>query len=239
MGNELVLHCGASEATLEELRTIEAPPPTKTWYPVKHSAVLDAVGETLDNAGFSIEQSWLSLSEDKNRFFAVLHLGTALAEGVSLSVGVRNSTDKSFPLGLVAGSRTFVCDNLGFSSEIVVAKRHTKFGERRYREEISNAMPRLRQFSEVETNRIAAFRERGLASAEADSIMLQAFEKDIVGTRLLPKLISEWRSPRHEEFKPRTAYSLLNCFTEVVKPRFKSHPNRAAYEMMRFQSLLN
>ena len=76
-------------------------------------------------------------------------------------------------------------------------------------------------------------------AAEADSIMLRAFEKDIVGARLLPKLISEWREPRHEEFRPRTAYSLLNCFTEVVKPRFKSQPSKSAYEMMRFQSLLN
>ena len=237
--SELVLHRGATEATYQELCEVEPPPATETWFPIKHSVVLDAVGETLDNAGFVIDKSWLSLSPDKHRFFGLLHLETPLAEGVTLSVGVRNSTDKCFPLGLVAGTRTFVCDNLSFTSEVVVAKKHTRFGERRYREAIADAVSSLRQFTTVETSRIATLRQRELAGVEADSIILRSFEQGMVGARLLPKLIAEWRQPRHEEFTPRTAYSLLNCFTEVVKPRFASQPHRAAYEMQAFQHLLN
>ena len=30
-------------------------------------------------------------------------------------------------------------------------------------------------------------------------------------------LIKEWREPSHDEFKPRTVWSLFNAFTEVYK----------------------
>jgi hypothetical protein len=33
----------------------------------------------------------------------------------------------------------------------------------------------------------------------------------------LPKVIEAWDEPRHEEFAPRTAWSLFNAFIEVQK----------------------
>ena len=67
---------------------------------------------------------------DGSRFFGTLDLASPLAERTSLCVGIRNSTDQSFPLGFVAGSRVFVCDNLAFRSELMVRRKHTLHGER-------------------------------------------------------------------------------------------------------------
>jgi len=33
----------------------------------------------------------------------------------------------------------------------------------------------------------------------------------------LPKVIEAWEEPKHEELRPRTAWSLFNAFTEVQK----------------------
>jgi hypothetical protein len=33
----------------------------------------------------------------------------------------------------------------------------------------------------------------------------------------MPKVLADWRKPRHEAFEPRTAWSLFNCFTETMK----------------------
>jgi hypothetical protein len=35
----------------------------------------------------------------------------------------------------------------------------------------------------------------------------------------LQKVCAEWEEPRHDEFRPRSAWSLLNAFTEILKPR--------------------
>jgi hypothetical protein len=238
MSDQLILHCGARETTRDALQQIEAPEATATWFPVKHAVVLDTVEVTLAGANFTVSRSWLSVSHDSRRFFGVLDLESQIVEGVTLAVGIRNSNDKSFPLGFCCGSRTFVCDNLAFDSEVVISKRHTRHGSFRYREGIAEAVAGLGQYQTCEAERIEALRSRRLSKHTANSVMLQAYEKGIVGARLLPTLIKEWRKPRHETFRPRTAYSLLNCFTEVVKPRFESQPQRSTYEMMQFQRLL-
>ena len=31
------------------------------------------------------------------------------------------------------------------------------------------------------------------------------------------RVLGDWRKPRHEDFEPRTAWSLFNCFTETMK----------------------
>ena len=61
-GTQLVLHCGAKEVSRTELATVEAPPPTKTWFPIRHSDVLDAVLETVDQTGLGVERMRLALS---------------------------------------------------------------------------------------------------------------------------------------------------------------------------------
>ena len=37
---QLVLHVGAKEVSRDELASVEAPPPTRTWFPIRHSHVL-------------------------------------------------------------------------------------------------------------------------------------------------------------------------------------------------------
>jgi ribosomal protein L9 len=74
---------------------------TKTWYPVRHRDVLTCVEETLDKSGFQIRKSQLSVSNNNHRFFGVLDIEAPLADGVTLSVGVRNSNDRHLRMRLV------------------------------------------------------------------------------------------------------------------------------------------
>ncbi len=235
----LMNHHGAREVAREELATIEAPPPTKTWYPIAHRAVLDSVSATLEGAGFQIRQSRLSLSHGDARFFGTLDLATPISDGVSLAVGIRNSTDQSFPIGFCCGQRVFVCDNLAFTSEIVVSKKHTRFGQERYLEGLAGAVASLDQYRQSAACWIKLLQASQLAEDAANSYLLQAYEKGIIGMRLLPLVIQEWRNPRLEEYRPRTAYSLFNCFTDVLRRmRQSSYPAESALATMRLSKLL-
>src|SRR5262249_8935653 len=94
-GTQLVLHCGAKEVSREQLATVEAPPPTRTWFPIKHADVLDAVLETVDQTGFAVEKMRLALSRQGSQFFGTLDLRCPIAEGVCLAVGIRNSINRT------------------------------------------------------------------------------------------------------------------------------------------------
>ncbi|MBA4020723.1 MAG: hypothetical protein C0483_26495, partial [Pirellula sp.] len=72
-----------------------------------------------------------------------------------------------------------------------------------------------------------------------NSLLLQAYERKIIGLRLLPLVIAEWRQPQREEYRPRTAYSLFNCFTDVLgRERQSRFPSESALATMRLSKLL-
>jgi hypothetical protein len=233
----LVLHRGAVDVGRQELDQIEPPPPVSRWYPVKHACVLDRVKSTLVEAGYCISKERFAVTGDGHRFFGTLDLTTTLADGVALAVGIRNSTDKTFPLGFTAGSRVFVCDNLAFRSELMVRRKHTLHGERSFGNAIGQAVTALTSFKEVETMRIAHMQATPISAERAESFMLRAYLKEIVALRFLPEVLKKWRSPLRMEGEP-TLWRLLQAFTSVMSPIAKRNPNDYAVRTMRLQNLL-
>src|SRR5262245_38317931 len=146
----LMLHSGGRVVTLDELRECHTPEPVGRWHPVSHVKVLDSVKETLHGAGYVVRAEKYGIARDGARFFGVLDLETPLVAGVSLSVGVRNSVDKSFPLGFAAGSRVFVCDNLAFRAELLVRRKHTVNGMKAFGTAISYAVFCLKNKNDTE-----------------------------------------------------------------------------------------
>lgn len=239
ISSTLMNHCGARQVNAAELATIAPPPPTQTWFPLAHRAMLDSVCGALEGAGFFICRSRLSVSHGGARFFGTLDLTTSVSEGVTLAVGIRNSNDQSFPIGFCCGQRVFVCDNLAFTSEIVVSKKHTRFGQERYLEGLARAVGSLDQYRRSAAGWIERMQTFELCDDLANSLLLQAYERKIVGLRLLPLVVVEWRKPSREEYQPRTAYSLFNCFTDVLgRERQSRFPAESALATMRLSKLL-
>jgi hypothetical protein len=235
----LINHRGARSVESEELASIQAPPPTETWFPIAHHQVLTSVRTALFSAGYEITRQQLSVGYDGHRFFGTLDLATKINTGISLAVGIRNSTDKSFPIGWCCGQRVFVCDNLAFTSEIVISKKHTRFGEDRYLEALGHAVTSLPSYQASASAWIEKLRHWNLSPEEADSIILRAYERRLIGQRLLPSLIREWRQPKHNEFQVANGWSLWNAFTSILRRKQENQPAQAALMTIRLQKLLN
>ena len=90
----------------------------------------------------------------------------------------------------------------------------------------------------IEARRIEQLQSARITDAAAESAILKAWGKRIIGTRLLRPLLDEWREPAFEDFTDCTAWSLLAAFTHIAKPRQRRYPLKAALEVMKFQSLL-
>jgi hypothetical protein len=227
--SNLLNHCGARIVTPVELDTVKPPPPTQTWYPLAHAHVLGRVKTTLQDSGFTVEREKLALSRGDARFFGTLDLSTVVTPGITLAVGIRNSTDKSFPIGFCAGARVFVCDNLAFNSEVVVSRKHTRFGDQRFSEALSHAVQSLHQFREAEAARITRFRETDISDLHGDGLLLRLWERDILSHRLVPCALRQWREPEFPEFRPRNLWSLYNAATFALADRQKSNPTQFAH----------
>jgi hypothetical protein len=236
----LCLSRGAVEVTRASLATFEAPLSRGNWFPLKHAKVLDTVSTTLQASGYRIARERLAVARDGHRFFGVLDLDSTLAPGVTLAVGVRSSTDKSFPLGFCAGSRAFVCDNLAFRAELLVKRKHTRHGETRFQNAIAGAIGQLQVFREVEGQRIRWLQQRTISEADASHYVLKALSQQIVSAPSVPRI---WDEILHPSFDYGgadgvTLWRILQAFTTVLGPRATRSPAEYAGMTMRLNALL-
>jgi hypothetical protein len=241
--SDLMLHAGGRLVTLDELKVCKTPQPEGRWHPVAHAQVLDTVTATLTGAGYAVKAQALAVARDGKRFFGTLDLTTPLTPDntVALAVGIRNSTDKSFPLGFCAGARVFVCDNLAFNAELLVKRKHTRLAVGRWNTEIVAAVQKLPSFAEAEAARIARLMASELTDDQALAFIVRAMEKHVISVPTVPKVLAEWRTPRcdYGTGERPTAWKLLNCFTTILgRERAVRSPNEYAGQTIRLNALM-
>ena len=226
----LCLHSGASRVERTELvRVAEfTPEPTQTWFPVSHIDVLTTVETTLKESGYSVKAETHALTKDGHRYFGLLDLTSDIADGIGLMVGVRNSTNQTFPMGFVGGQRVFICDNGAFSSELLVSKKHTRFGGERYREHIALAVQNLGSFQAAERLRVEYLRNTQCRPYEAEAVILGAYEKGILTSRTLGEAINQWRHPQFDWGPTDRLFHVFNAISTPLQPTAKSNPARFA-----------
>ena len=54
-----------------------------------------------------------------------VHVFKGIHSELGLSIGFRNSYDKSMAIGIAIGAEVFVCDNLSLTGDITIMKKHT------------------------------------------------------------------------------------------------------------------
>ena len=214
----LMLYAGADEVS--EVEVFESPTPegTDTWTPIPHSKLITLVSRAIEATGFVIERREYGLFHGGARMFGVWALTNGQSQpDYQMTVGIRNSHDKSFSAGLALGSRVFVCDNLCFSGEITIARKHTRWIMNDLERLVLEAVGRLSEARGIQDQRIAAYKVTDLTDAQVHDILLRSVDAKVMANAMVPKVLAEWREPRHEDFKPRNAWSLMNSFTEVFK----------------------
>ena len=135
-------------------------------------------------------------------------------------IGIRNSHNKRLAAGLVSGTSEFVCDNLAFSGEIRVTHKHTSAINAALPALIDSAITKLTPIMQSECERVRKYRdfEIGLfGSAFVDSIIMDMFRNKVIVSSQIGKVWQHWNEPEHDEFKPRTLWSLFNAATSVLK----------------------
>jgi hypothetical protein len=215
----LVLHCGASRISREDLDKMEAPKGTDTWRPISHGKMLGLVEDSLQKVGLHVVEQAHGVTAEGERYFGLLQVQNGKnPEDYTLVVGVRNSTNKSLSAGLAVGSQVFVCDNLAFSADVVLGRKHTAKIEDDLPELVLGAVEKLGGLRHRQDVRIQAYKNTEITDSQAHDLVIQGFDKEIYTATRIPRILKEWREPRHPEFKEgRNAWRLFNAVTEIAK----------------------
>lgn len=222
----LMIHRGGWDATPADLASVPLPEPTASYTPVPYGRLVEEIKLHLPRFDLTLTDERYALAREGQQCFGVLTCRNGVAREWGLALGLRTSYDRSLSVGLVAGSRVFVCDNLAFHGESGVSRKHTTNVFRDLPDLIYRMLAQVAVLKARIDEEIAAMQELTLSVPQAHHLMVQAIRDEVLLASRLPKVLEAWEAPRHEAFRSRTAWSLFNAFTEVQK----SAPPRAQME---------
>jgi hypothetical protein len=214
----LILHCGGYAATRKAVDAVPTPMPTDTWRPVAHSNLLETLHKEISGNHMIVTDEALALMRDGARMFGYLEVSNGCNHpDYKTVIGIRNSHDQSFPIGLAVGHHVMICDNLALSGEVVISTKHTIRVMDRMPMLINRAMGMLMEKRVVMDERIRIYKDCEISDAQAHDLMIRAMSVDIVPPSKLRPVLDQWRQPAYPDFAPRTMWSLFNAFTHILK----------------------
>ena len=214
-------HCGAESVTLDELRSLPEPTPlSPTHFPIRHDKLVSTVKNQLIPAGYDIVREEYSLRQRDGHddMFGIFEFASQ-DKTVSNVAAIRNSGSMHFLAQIGCGERVFVCDNMSFSAQIVVGRKHTRHIERDLPRLAGQAIAKLSAEFDTSAKRLEVYRECELSRAEVHDVMMRSMSMRSHGcpASQLKTWLDEYDHPRHDEFAGSSAWSVKNAFTEVAK----------------------
>ncbi len=224
--------------SIQDVQGVKSPEFTKSWAPISHGLLLEMLHDRLAAHNMIVDEATneFALAKKDKQMFAVFNLRSDARKDFALSLGVRNSIDKSLAAGICCGSRVMVCSNLSFSSEIVFTHRHNA--------NIVDAMPgiidqALSKFNDDGKAQEALFERMKKVEIPLemaiDAIVDMGEKHKYLPMPQLHRVIKEYMNPRFTEFAQagRTAWTLLNaCTTFCQHDRGEIDPGKAQANLL-------
>lgn len=213
----LIADTGTRLVTRDELKLIVAPEPTRTFRPVSHHDLVQAIITSLGYRHLHVVADEYAVSNDGLRMFGLMEVDAEWS-GLRFAIGLRNGNNRMMRLAITVGYRVFCCSNMMFKGEYFpLIARHS--GQLDLIEQVSVAVDRIQRNFEPLTRQIESWCARQLTSDEARLILYKAFmEKGIdAPIKLLKEAHKHYFQPQYEEFNARTLFSLSNALTSSFK----------------------
>ena len=211
--------CAEQIVDMKQLSKIATPKATKSWNPVPHDFLVNSVLENIEKMdGWKLaSEPEIGLSHAGARCFFLMNLKSEHSD-YCLSIGGRNAHDQMFALALFGGASIYICSNLQAFGEYDMKTKHTSQIFDRLPQFISNNLNNIKIDGLVNDARIDFYKDYEMDSdVVVHDYVIKSIDKGVIPTTHIPRVLNEWRQPRHEEFSPRTMWSLNNCYTEVFK----------------------
>lgn len=218
----LMLHAGAEQIEYDTLRALSVPVATATHCPIAHSAVVEMVKYSLGFFGHEVESEAYGVTPDGARFFGLLSLRSTYGDYTD-TVGLRNSHDKKFPIGISFGSRVFVCDNLAFSGDHVIKRKHTPKAKYQLPSLVAEIVEPLRDKRVTQAQTFEMYQATKLSARHVDHAIMQLFRSAIIGVTKIADVLDVYEHPPHD-WGGETAFRLFNAATYTMNGRVMESP---------------
>ncbi len=214
----LLMHSGGEAASIEELAAIPLPKETRSYKPVSHQQLATMLGAMASDLlpEFELVNTQFGLAREGQQMFGVHTLKNGTS-AMGLSIGFRNSYNKSLSVGIAVGSTVFVCDNLCLTGDVTVLKKHTLNVIPSIESLALSAIYKSRSaFKQIQTDS-EVMKGIPMSDNEAYRMLGLIYGRGIITPRQIPVVKNEWLKPSHDDFQGRNLWSFYNAVTESLK----------------------
>lgn len=212
----LIAHVNSRRVSEADVMAVPEPPFTETWHPVAHARVLKALEEAASRIELGIKDRAYSMSKNGELMFGSWQLELDADEERAYEIGIRNSINKRFAIGLTAGTRVFVCDNLAFTGEFIDFRKHTNGVDDAELERLAEgafekAVPQLKLFDEWHRSLKTVNLEEDMAKL----LTFDAMERGIVSPSRFKEFLECMKTER--ETHGDTLYAWHGAVTRLMR----------------------
>lgn len=191
--------------------------------PVAHHEIVQLIRYTLGFFGHDILDEAHAVTPDGYRYFGLLSLRSTYGDYTD-TVGLRNSHDKSFPIGIAFGSRVMVCDNLSFFGDHTIRRKHTIKAKRELPGLLSEIVEPLQAQRLAQNQTFQRYQQVALTDAQVDHAIMTMYRKEVIGVQRIADVVRQWEQPTFD-WGDRTAWRLFNAATFALAGRVSENPN--------------
>ncbi len=216
----LMMHCGAKAVPFPMLMGLPIPEKTDTHLPIPHHQFYDMAEKRILEQGYTITNPQHFLNREGAHYFALMqiqHEDEDQAAEHATMCALRNSHDKTFIASLAVGARVFVCDNLSFSGDIVVGRKHTPNIWDDLPEIFEGAIKKIRVMRKRQDVRFAEYKEAPLDDYTVDHLMMETYRAGIINLRRVGKVNEEWHNPSADH-GDKSVWRYFNAVTAALGP---------------------
>jgi hypothetical protein len=208
-----------NKVNAEQLLRVKTPDATDTFQPIPHHSLVELTRKTIKRAGLSIELEEHSLASDGKLYFGGFALKGSDLNSTDRQVvlGLRNAHNKLFAASVCIGNRMIVCENLCFSSDIKLSRRHTTHIMADMPRFLADAVGRVVSHWSDMGKRIERYQQTEISKDRAADLLVDLVDAKAFPAREIYNGIQEFRNPRHDEFKGGSLWTLYNSVTENLK----------------------
>lgn len=233
----LLMHNSGRYVSLDDLRQVPLPEETESYKPVSHYDLainLDEVSQGLLR-DYELANSQHGLARNGQQMFGIHSYRKEADDTMGLSIGFRNSYDKSMSVAIAIGASVFVCDNLALTGEIAILRKHITNVWRDLEDLIIATIYRSQHNFHTIMEDAQYMQSVYLMNDDAFRMIGLLYGRQLLTPRQLPVVKREWLKPKHDEFQQRNVWSFYNSCTEALK---SCRPNKIMEKHIKLHEIL-
>jgi hypothetical protein len=198
------------------------PERTDTYVPVTNAQIYDLITQQAETRGMKLTGKGFRANPSRTEFMGLLTFDNP-DSGLSKMIGFRNSTNKAWSVGLVAGAMVVVCANGMISGEVMNMRKHTGSVLEDLNEMVVNTFDHLTPKFNTLKSKMELMKEVEIYRPTALELIGQLFfTEKLISTTQMSILREKIDTDKHFAFPkdvdiPFPVWNLYNIITESLK----------------------